>query len=77
MEFTIYKLQIKEKFYGQIKLLKLINKSKDMIRFISSFTILILLSVSTAGKVGINPSSPNAKSALDITSTSKGLLPPR
>ncbi|MBK7805077.1 MAG: hypothetical protein IPJ51_02070 [Saprospiraceae bacterium] len=48
-----------------------------MIRFISSFTILMLLSVSTAGKVGINPSSPNAKSALDITSTSKGLLPPR
>lgn len=48
-----------------------------MIRFISTLSILIFLSVFTLGQVGINTTTPNAKSALDITSTSKGLLPPR
>ena len=36
-----------------------------------------LLSVSTFAQVGINNENPDASAALDITSTTKGFLPPR
>jgi hypothetical protein len=43
------------------------------------FTILatFLLSVSTFAQVGIGTNAPDASAALDITSTTRGLLPPR
>lgn len=42
-----------------------------------TLVIITLLHFSLKSQVGINTSLPNEKSALDITSTSKGLLPPR
>ena len=42
-----------------------------------TFVMITLLHFSLFSQVGINISTPNEKSALDITSTSKGLLPPR
>ncbi|MBK7632889.1 MAG: hypothetical protein IPJ13_00400 [Saprospiraceae bacterium] len=70
-------MQIKEKFYGQIKLLKLINKSKDMIRFVPSFTILIFVaSVSTAqGKLGVHLHQMPNQHWISLP-TSKGLFAP-
>ncbi|MFT6842612.1 MAG: surface protein [Psychroserpens sp.] len=43
------------------------------------FTILatLLLTVSTFAQVGIGTTNPDASASLDITSTSRGLLPPR
>lgn len=43
------------------------------------FTIIgsILLSVSTYAQVGINNPNPDTSAVLDVTSTSKGFLPPR
>lgn len=42
------------------------------------FIVLIIsINISLYSQVGINTSTPNEKSALDITSTSKGFLPPR
>ena len=41
------------------------------------FSALLALSVSSFAQVGIGTPTPNAKAALDITSTTKGLLPPR
>ena len=43
------------------------------------FTILatLLLTVSTFAQVGIGTANPDASAALDITSTTAGLLPPR
>lgn len=41
------------------------------------FSILLILSISSIGQVGIGTQTPNSKAALDVTSTSQGLLPPR
>ena len=41
------------------------------------FSALLALSVSSLAQVGIGTPTPNAKAALDITSTTQGLLPPR
>ena len=41
------------------------------------FSALLALSLSSFAQVGIGTPTPNAKAALDITSTTKGLLPPR
>lgn len=41
------------------------------------FTVLICTSVSIYAQIGIGTTTPNAKAALDITSTSQGLLFPR
>ena len=43
------------------------------------FTLLavVLLTATTYAQVGVGTTTPDASSALDITSTTKGLLPPR
>ena len=43
------------------------------------FTLLaaVLLTATTYAQVGINNENPDASAALDITSTTKGLLPPQ
>ena len=43
------------------------------------FTLLatLILALNTFGQVGVNTTTPDASSALDITSTTGGLLPPR
>ena len=41
------------------------------------FCFLLVLTTFTQAQVGIGTSSPNSSAALDITSTSKGFLPPR
>ena len=43
------------------------------------FTLLaaVLLTATTYAQIGINTETPDASAALDITSTTKGLLPPR
>ena len=43
------------------------------------FTLLaaVLLTATTYAQVGINNENPDASAALDITSTTKGFLPPR
>ena len=41
------------------------------------FSALLTLTLSAAAQVGIGTSTPNAKAALDISSTTQGLLPPR
>lgn len=48
-------------------------------KFVAGLYLLftLLYSIDSFGQVGINNSIPNASSALDITSTSKGLLIPR
>lgn len=44
---------------------------------IISFFSLFLLTISSYGQVGIDTTTPNASAALDITSTTKGVLIPR
>ena len=46
-----------------------------MKQFISLLTLLV--SVTSFSQIGIGTSSPNNSAALDVTSTNKGLLPPR
>jgi hypothetical protein len=42
------------------------------------FTILVIISISTINaQVGVGTNTPNASAALDVTSTTKGLLTPR
>jgi hypothetical protein len=41
------------------------------------FSALIAVSFTTFAQVGIGTTTPNASAALDVTSTSQGLLPPR
>ena len=41
------------------------------------FSALLALSLSSFAQVGIGTATPDAKAALDITSTTQGLLPPR
>ena len=43
------------------------------------FTLLaaVLLTATTYAQIGINNENPDASAALDITSTTKGFLPPR
>ncbi len=43
----------------------------------SFYTSCVLLSMQGMAQVGINTSTPHASAALDITSTTKGFLPPR
>ena len=40
-------------------------------------SLVLLLSTFSFAQVGIGTTTPNASAILDITSTSKGLLPPR
>ena len=47
-----------------------------MKQFVTLLTTLIL-ALNTFGQVGVNTTTPDASSALDITSTTGGLLPPR
>ena len=42
-----------------------------------AFSLVLASSLASHAQVGIGTSSPNASAALDITSTTKGLLPPR
>jgi hypothetical protein len=42
-----------------------------------TFLVAVLLTATTYAQVGIGTTTPDASSALDITSTTKGLLPPR
>jgi len=44
---------------------------------IFTFLVAVLITASTYAQVGIGTSSPDASAALDITSTTKGLLMPR
>jgi hypothetical protein len=44
---------------------------------IFTFLAAVLLTATTYAQVGINNENPDASAALDITSTTKGLLPPR
>jgi hypothetical protein len=53
-----------------------ITKSPILKRYIILVTLLITATISYA-QVGIGTSSPASSSQLDVTSTSKGLLPPR
>jgi hypothetical protein len=46
---------------------------KNIFTFLATF----LLTLSTFAQIGINTVSPDASAALDITSTTRGLLPPR
>jgi hypothetical protein len=39
--------------------------------------LLFVLSISTNAQVGIGTTSPNISAQLDVTSTTKGFLPPR
>ncbi len=42
------------------------------------FTLFVIISISTLkAQVGVGTNTPNASAALDVTSTTKGLLPPR
>lgn len=41
------------------------------------FFVILALSISSTAQVGIGIPTPNAQAALDITSTTQGLLPPR
>ena len=41
------------------------------------FCLLIILTTSTKAQVGIGTTNPNASAQLDVSSTSKGFLPPR
>ena len=52
------------------------NKLSFMKQYTTLVTLLILSTISHA-QVGIGTSSPAGSSQLDITSTTKGLLPPR
>ena len=42
-----------------------------------TFLVIVLLSASTFAQVGINNETPDASAALDITSTTAGILIPR
>ena len=42
-----------------------------------TFLVAVLLTATTYAQVGVGTTTPDASSALDITSTTKGLLPPR
>ena len=44
---------------------------------ITTFIAVVLLALTTYAQVGIGTTSPDNSAALDITSTTKGLLPPR
>jgi uncharacterized protein (TIGR02145 family) len=55
------------------KLLKRNNRMKKIITLLA----ILLLTATTYAQVGIGTTSPDASSALDITSTTKGLLIPR
>jgi uncharacterized protein (TIGR02145 family) len=44
---------------------------------ITTFIAVVLLAVTTYAQVGIGTTSPDNSAALDLTSTTKGLLPPR
>ena len=48
-----------------------------MNKFFYLFIALLFITRANAQSVGIGTTTPNAKAALDITSTSRGLLPPR
>lgn len=47
------------------------------IKQIFTFLAAVLLAVTTYAQVGIGTTTPNASAALDITSTTRGFLPPR
>jgi len=61
---------------GATETIKQIIKNTPMKQF---FTLLaaVLLTASTYAQVGVGTTTPDASSALDITSTTKGLLIPR
>ena len=42
-----------------------------------TFLVAVLLTATTYAQVGVGTTTPDASSALDITSTTKGLLIPR
>ncbi|MEO6490062.1 MAG: fibrobacter succinogenes major paralogous domain-containing protein, partial [Ferruginibacter sp.] len=42
-----------------------------------SFSALLIISLSTTAQVGIGTTTPDASALLDVSSTSKGFLPPR
>lgn len=48
-----------------------------MKQFIFSLTFILLCTLSSQAQVGINTASPNASAALDVTSTTQGMLVPR
>lgn len=48
-----------------------------MKQFIFSLTFIFLCTLSSQAQVGINTASPNASAALDVTSTTQGMLVPR
>ena len=51
--------------------------NRDIKIFFAAFAVLVLFSSEVFGQVGIGTTTPNANAMLDITSTTKGLLPPR
>ena len=68
-------LTIKINLHNKI-LIKKLTKNKLM-KQITTFIALVLLAVTTYAQVGIGTQSPDNSAVLDITSTTKGLLPPR
>lgn len=52
------------------------NFIRIMKQTITLFSLLFIVTISQA-QVGIGTNNPNASAKLDISSTSKGLLPPR
>jgi uncharacterized protein (TIGR02145 family) len=68
-------LTIKINLHNKI-LIKKLTKNKLM-KQITTFIALVLLAVTTYAQVGIGTTSPDNSAVLDITSTTKGLLPPR
>jgi uncharacterized protein (TIGR02145 family) len=68
-------LTIKINLHNKI-LIKKLTKNKLM-KQITTFIAVVLLAVTTYAQVGIGTTSPDNSAALDLTSTTKGLLPPR